>query len=83
MPVILEPQILNRAAQSPSNYIRRLEISRLQKDDELVPPKSCHHVAGPKLLLYAARNRNQHVVPAKMSKGVIDPFEVVQIEEYR
>jgi len=54
----------------------------VQQQDELVTAKPCKHVAGVQLLAQPRGKHHQQFIALGMSGGVVDLFEIVQVQHH-
>src|SRR5690606_10774267 len=72
----------DRHADTLTEKLRLLEVHRAPEDRKLLPSITCKEVLAPRHLRYERGERTEHVIACEMAKGVVDPLEVIEIEEH-
>lgn len=78
----MPPAIRNRISQTVGRALGSLEGSPREKDHEFFSAKAAQNIILPAVLPGRSRYRLQNPVAGGMAKSVIDPLEMIKIEQY-
>ena len=76
-------QALNGLTQTLGNFFRHIRRAVLQQDAELITAQTRQGIALAQTRMQQRTNMAQQLIACRMATGVIDQFELVQVEEHQ